>query len=184
MKREEFEKGYLEDAGRAWDKKEYVGPPLYEVMKDPKYYDPVKKSLIGGNIPQSWYNISQMPIVQPTKKIREKINFVLQDIIDKPVEGNYEVALINNVLNHYPEATREKILKNVIASLKPGGYIVLEHTMSPLNQKEEKWLNPYNEWRSRFAEKFCLKEIGVKTWYSKDKEEFLGQYYQYQGKDK
>lgn len=180
IRKEHFKKGYFEDSGKTWNRRYYIGPSIFGLKKQGlvKYYDN------GGLIPlpDVFYQNEPMPIVQPTKRVKEKINFLLHDVIDIPVKGQFDIVLMNNVLNHYPEETRRKILKNVLASLKPGGFLVLEHTMGPMNDTEREWLMPYNEWREKFAEEFGLEEIGVKTRWSKEGETSeTGEFFQYKG---
>jgi chemotaxis methyl-accepting protein methylase len=179
LKREHFENGYFEDSGKTWTKKEYIGPRASEV-RAMGYWKNGKRVK---EFPGSWWKGIELPVVRPTKRVREKVTFDLHDIIDEPVAGEYNIALINNVLNHYPERTREQILENVLKSLKAGGYLVLEHTMSPMSDEEREWLGPYNDWREDFAEKFNLKEIPIKVWWDEEETHMTGQYYQYLGKE-
>lgn len=179
LKPKHFANGYFENPGKTWEEKVYIGPPLSD-LKKMGYGGPFGKKV--GEFPREWYTTIKQPVIQPTKKTRERVVFVSHDLIDKPAEGNFSIVLMNNVLNHYPQETREKIVKNALSSLRPGGFLVLEHTMRPRTEGEEDWLVPYNKWRDEFAEKFDLEEVAVKVWYGGDEYRKTGQYYQYKPK--
>lgn len=173
-KQEYFDQEYFEVGEKRWIKSRYVGPSISEVKKM-GYFDS------GGNrikdFPDSWYEELEQPIIQPTQKVKEKVDFKQHDMIDGPVDGKFDIVLMNNVLLHYPEETREKILGNVLKSLNPGGFLVLEHTMGSWNEREREWLEPYNKWRLGFADKFNLEEVGVKLYEGEPIK--TGQYYKF-----
>lgn len=172
-KQEYFDQGYFEVGGKRWIKRRYVGPSISEVKKM-GYFDSEGNKI--KDLPDSWYEEIEQPIIQPTAKVKENIDFKQHDIIDGPIDGKFDIILMNNVLLHYPEKTREKILDNVLKSLNPEGFLVLEHTMGPWNDREREWLLPYNEWREGFADKFNLEEVGVKLYEGEPIK--TGQYYQ------
>src|SRR3989338_7474289 len=176
LKKEHFEKGYFEDSGKTWERRHYIGPSL-SGLKDKGFVKDGKLL----PLPDEWYQKEKLPIMRPTKRVKDKITFVLHDVIDTPVEGRFDLVLMNNVLNHYPEDTLAKILKNILASLKPGGFLIIEPIMRPMNDREKEWLEPYNDWRERFAHKFGLEEIAVKTWYSGEERVPTGDFFQYKG---
>jgi chemotaxis methyl-accepting protein methylase len=159
LKEEHFEKGYFESTGGTWGRPVYIGPRVSE-LKEMGYSDSGSWDNVMETHPE-WYRTEELPIIRPTHRVREKVNFAKHDILERPVEGKFDVVLISNVLNHYPEESREKILRNALASLRPGGFFVLEHIQRPINKEEAEWLDPYNEWRREFAPKFGLEEVSV-----------------------
>lgn len=83
---------------------------------------------------------------QETKK---RINFATHDIMDEELPKKYDIALLLNVLMHYPEKGREKILKNIYESLNPNGWLMCERAYMPFvvlpdDHIEEKL--EYTEW--------------------------------------
>lgn len=162
LQKEHFADGYFEDSGKTWKQKTYIGPPIGQLIHDPQYVDQQTKRLIDRKrLPEEWYTSDDLPIIQPTQKVKDHIRFTVHDLINSPVDGKFSIALMNNVLLHYPEKTREQMLRNALASLKPGGFLVLEHQMVPINDAEQEWLDPYNRWRNGFPVKFGLEKAAL-----------------------
>jgi chemotaxis methyl-accepting protein methylase len=177
LKSRHFTEGFFEDTGKKWQRREYIGPSTAD-LKDMGYFGESGKKV--KDMPAEWFEMVGEPLIRPAQKVREHIEFKPHDLIEGPVSGEYSVVLMNNVLLHYPAETREKILQNALASLRPGGYLVLEFPMHPLNKNEESWLNPYRKWREEFAEKFHLHEVPIKRW--NGEQEKVQQYYRYDGR--
>lgn len=171
-RQEYFDEGYFEISENRWVKRRYVGPSISEIKRI-GYFDSEGHKI--KDFPDSWYEEIEQPIIRPAQKIKDAISFQKHDVIDGPIEGSFDIILMNNVLLHYPEETREKILGNVLKSLRSGGFLVLEHTIGPMNDRERGWLEPYNEWRAGFADKFNLEEVGVNLYEGEPIK--TGQYY-------
>lgn len=151
LKQEHLEKGYFHDSGERWKKRERSGRYSTREMIE------MKKR--GQKIPEdAWKEIDQV-VIEVGKQLQSRTTFDRHDIIDGPYPAQHDIVVINHVLLHYPEKTREKIMKNVLASMKPGGFLVLEHAMHPIRPEENDWLLPYNEWRKHLTERFPLEEI-------------------------
>ncbi|MFC1616514.1 CheR family methyltransferase [Patescibacteria group bacterium] len=93
--------------------------------------------------------------------LMNNMDFRVHDGIAGPVvERGMDVAVCNNVLLHYPEATRELILINILRSLRDGGQLHLEK-MEILtgNGARTRWLAPYQEWRRTALNKFGLRQV-------------------------
>ena len=176
LKREHFDAGYFEDTGKRWEKRRYTGPGMTE-LRNSEYYDPVTKR-IRHPLPDTFYNISQEPIVSPSRRVRDAVEFVRHDIVQGPVAGKFDVVLVNNVLQHYPQAAREQIVRNMLASLKPGGLLVMERTKNPISSDEAKWLNPYNKWRESFPTQFKMSAYAV-DWLGTGEKYDTGAFYRY-----
>jgi len=69
---------------------------------------------------------------EPDKKLREHVEFAQHDILEGPLPGGpYHALLVNNMLYHYPEATRDRIMENIAGSLAVGGVLVFENCDGP-----------------------------------------------------
>jgi chemotaxis methyl-accepting protein methylase len=83
-----------------------------------------------------------------------KMKFKQHDLLRGPAEADkqYDVIVCNNVLQHFPPATRELILANLLANLADGGILALERDHLEFNDAEEKaWLAPYYRWKKDLA---------------------------------
>lgn len=133
----------------------YVGPlgqakKLREIMR------------IKGKLPDHYFETVEHPIICPTERVREHVNFSRHDIIDKPLSGKFDIIMMNNVLPHYPPRTREMILRNALASLKPRGFLVLEPELAPAFCTKDlvKWADSYNKWKKTgVLENLGLEEV-------------------------
>ncbi|MBI2637715.1 MAG: methyltransferase domain-containing protein [Candidatus Sungbacteria bacterium] len=153
-----FKKGYFEDTGKRWERKESSYKyTLHEMVE-------MKKRFI--TIPDDAFRKVSQIIIGAGKKLRDKISFEEHDILESPVSGEYDVLLMNHVLLHYPQKRCEQILKNALSSLRPGGFLVLDGMRPRENEKE--WLGPYSEWREHITENFPLEEVLVKDRYSSE----------------
>ena len=69
------------------------------------------------------------------RSIREKIDFKSINL-SKPINsgvGMFDVIFLRNVLIYFDEEMRNKIVKNIIANLKIGGYFFISHTENITN---------------------------------------------------
>lgn len=171
LKKDYIKKGYFEDTGKRWQRREFSGK--YRLS------DLVKMRRVGLKTPADAYIEFPQVVVGVGEKLRDKISFEEHDIIDSPVDGQYDLVVMNHVLIHYPPPMCDQILKNALSSLKPGGILVLEHTLVP-RENEKEWLGPYNRWRDNITEKFPLEEVETKIWYS-DEPAKTRQYYKFLG---
>ncbi len=101
----------------------------------------------------------EAPILCVADELKKNIHFERGDILKAPVgKGLYDVVVINNVLKHFKEAARNEAVKHALASLRSGGFIVVEsidHRDSPA----------YVRWRRSFAERFSLEEVPMRYGY-------------------
>ena len=146
-----FEKGYFEETGETWTRKR-----LNVLLSQA-----AERRRAGLPIPDEWYYTIEAPLIRASEKLREHAVFQEHDIRKDPVEGVYDVAMVNNVLAHYPPESRAAILRNALASLKAGGFLVMEPNYSPMRGTAGG--QEYYDWRMQFAPEFNLKEIDEKA---------------------
>lgn len=103
----------------------------------------------------------ELAVVSPSNSVKEKVTFQQHDILDGPVKNKYDLALINNVLMHYPNRSRDIIVRNVLASLRQGGVITLEWGMFHARPNEPDTMKSYDRWKSSFANRFGLELVNV-----------------------
>lgn len=106
------------------------------------------------------------------KEVKERINFYVNDIIDRPFSKHgqlYDVIICNNVLYHYPASTRDVIIINLLENIKDGGILVLENIERNglsdnrnLEALRENLLKPYFAWRETFGE-FGLRQEKIEN---------------------
>ena len=89
--------------------------------------------------------------IEATAALKEKIIFNQHDIIEAPVPGHFGIAVANNLLYHYPEATRKQIVKNVTASIIAGGFFTIE-----TRQCRGAADRSYHDWCDRLPDLFPL----------------------------
>ncbi|MSU75386.1 MAG: hypothetical protein EXS55_02640, partial [Candidatus Magasanikbacteria bacterium] len=93
------------------------------------------------------------------------LSFKRHDLIDSKAEAakEYDIVICNNVLQHFPEHTRELILVNILENLQDRGTLALETDHLFFNsEEEEKWLAPYYKWK-KHLKKFGLKQATIKN---------------------
>jgi chemotaxis methyl-accepting protein methylase len=92
---------------------------------------------------------------QADSRVASRLAFSTHDIIDGPFLPNnkaeYDLALCNNVLQHFPAWTRELMLLHILENMKDGALLVLEHNelLYGLGMTQERvaWLKPYYDWK-------------------------------------
>ena len=162
-----IKKGYFEDSNKRWDRRESSGKYSSSLM-----IQMLREKM---KIPDDAWNHYPQVIIKSGEKIKKHISFDLKDILSSPTKEAYDIIVMNHVLIHYPAKTADKIMINALKSLRPGGFIVLEPKMRPLDDHERNWLEPYNDWRDTITDKFPLKEIEDGNGYS------TNQYFQFLG---
>ena len=167
LTQDHIKNGYFKDSGKRWDKREHSGKYTIEALAQM-----IREKR---KIPDdAWITRPQL-IIGVGEKLKHHTSFEAHDMLDGPVEGQYNIVIMNHVLIHYPANTAERILTNALKSLRPGGFVVLESKMSPMNDHERDWLTPYNDWRGAITEKFPLELIKDGKGYS------TGQYFRFLG---
>jgi chemotaxis protein methyltransferase CheR len=67
--------------------------------------------------------------VQVVPQIREKITFVEHDLrCLTPPREDFSLVVCKNVLLHFDEAQRRQVLRMFHRSMRPGGFLAMEHT--------------------------------------------------------
>lgn len=152
FKKEFIDKKYFLDSGERWMRRSISHKYSLRQMSE------MKKQ---GEIPEDAWETTPGVIMQLSPELQKKTSFMLHDMLEGPYrKGEFDIAVMSNVLLHYPEKGREIILKNALSSLRHRGVLALESKMRPIRAEEVDWLLPYNEWRDRITEKFPLQEIG------------------------
>jgi|GEM_PF-2575268 chemotaxis methyl-accepting protein methylase len=174
LTQDHLKKDYFHDTGKQWGRKQLSGKySIGELMR-------IKKS--GIPVPEDAYDSVPQVILGVGKELKDRVLFAEHDILESPVSGEHDIVLMNHVLIHYPAKSCDQIVNNALASLRPGGFLVLEHAMTPMNDEEKEWLEPYNKWREDLTKKFPLEEVATKAWYS-DEPHKSGQYFRFLGRD-
>ncbi len=62
--------------------------------------------------------------------IKDKVKFLKINLLDKryPLDKNFDVIFLRNVLIYFDRNTQEKVLRHVLEHLKTGGYLFLGHS--------------------------------------------------------
>ena len=60
------------------------------------------------------------------EKIKAMVHWVRHNLIEPPPRtGEFDLVWLRNVMIYFDDATRKRVLANVIASMRPGGYLVV-----------------------------------------------------------
>lgn len=151
-------------------KGEYIYPPATDMSR---YITEGYFEYTGGQRHRR-FGSGAVPVIRATQNLKDKIDFRVVDISKGPVDGEYDIVVMNNVLMHFTEQQRRKILDNVLFCLKNGGLLVLE----PEDNYRVASSN-YKEWRRSFAKEFGLEEIPLKVSSESERTIKTGQYYQF-----
>jgi chemotaxis methyl-accepting protein methylase len=81
------------------------------------------------------------------REAKERINFNPHDILLHPLPQEYDVVFMLNVLMHYPDKGRERILKNIYPGLKDGGWLFCEG--NAFWDPDKEWVQELSEWEKR-----------------------------------
>ncbi len=102
-------------------------------------------------MPKDAFIYENYPILEVASSVKSHIDFKIYDILRKPhFKEKFDIIVLNNILMHYPEKTRERILENALEILKEGGFLLVEPEEHYFyNQEREKWLTPYYQWRKK-----------------------------------
>jgi chemotaxis methyl-accepting protein methylase len=153
MSREYIEDGYFVVTPQTKQRRRLIGTA--SDMRAKGYITRDDSGNIINTIPPEYYRVEELPIIEPSPQVRENVRFATHDIIDHPVDGQYDVVIANNVLSHFPEATRNRVMHNMLASLRPGGLLILEPNYTPKAGNAGVG-NGYYEWRQQLGEAFGL----------------------------
>ncbi len=77
--------------------------------------------------------------VKIRQDVKKRTNFQLHDIMDGKLPRNYEAVFLMNMLYHYPEKGRKRIIENVRRSLNCGGLLACEESLI-LNGEYSAWM--------------------------------------------
>jgi chemotaxis methyl-accepting protein methylase len=100
--------------------------------------------------------------VVPIPVISNRVDFQQLDIITNSLQPqSYDVVVANNLLWHYPESTREQMLKNMLNGLREGGLFIFEGTM-PNGQ----YPRDYPNWASSLNRYSLQPHPSIGTWLS------------------
>jgi chemotaxis methyl-accepting protein methylase len=146
------------------EKGEYKGDEVFERMLESSHRIPNRLIQAGYFIDtgKTWSVVKDgrpLAILSPSGTVKEKISFVQHDIVSSPIGSDFDLALVNNVLMHYPDKTRDVIMRNVISSLRPGGYLTIEAKIPLGDSEENAWLTPYYAWRDTMAVRHNLMRL-------------------------
>lgn len=64
-------------------------------------------------------------------EVKRSATFAVGNVLEQKVEGVYDVAFCLNLLYHFKPRSKDVIVKNVVSSLKPGGFLVLDSFIHP-----------------------------------------------------
>lgn len=65
------------------------------------------------------------------KTLRERVRFMLHNLTDAPVKlGEFDVILLRNVMIYFDQETKQKVVRNLLPLLRPGGYFLIGHSES------------------------------------------------------
>lgn len=65
------------------------------------------------------------------KTLRERVCFMLHNLTDVPAKlGEFDVILLRNVMIYFDQETKQKVVKNLLPLLRPGGYFLIGHSES------------------------------------------------------
>lgn len=68
--------------------------------------------------------------------LRKQVRFAQHNLLEPLDDGEgFDVVFLRNVLIYFDQATKQKVLDNVLRSLRPGGWLILSHceTLQGLN---------------------------------------------------
>ncbi len=63
-----------------------------------------------------------------TEEAKKNINFSIHDIVKEKLPQKYDIILLVNVLHHFTEKGRERILSNIHESMYKGGWLLCEES--------------------------------------------------------
>jgi chemotaxis methyl-accepting protein methylase len=104
-------------------------------------------------------------------KVRENVSFSVGDILERRVEGSFDVVFCLNFLYHFKPRSKDRIVENLVAAMKPGGFLVLDSFTRPdsyMNERLRFRQTVHNDYlpelQSRHGlEKLCGAEIYRKS---------------------
>lgn len=65
------------------------------------------------------------------RELRERIEWQSHNLLESAVHlGQFDVIFLRNVLIYFSQATKQRVLDQVVAQLKPGGWLIIGHAES------------------------------------------------------
>lgn len=64
------------------------------------------------------------------EEVKSLCRFELHNLCDELSQRSFDVIFCRNVFIYFDKATKEKIVKNLVSKIKPGGYLIFSHTES------------------------------------------------------
>lgn len=63
------------------------------------------------------------------KTLRERVHFALHNLTDAPAKfGEFDVIFLRNVMIYFDQETKQKVVRNLLPLLRPGGYFLVGHS--------------------------------------------------------
>ena len=67
--------------------------------------------------------------------LRKRVKFVQHNLLDKASAlGQFDIIFVRNVMIYFDAAVKDKVLENLLAQLKPGGWLITSHSESLLGR--------------------------------------------------
>lgn len=65
------------------------------------------------------------------KPLRDRVRFMLHNLTDIPAKlGEFDVIFLRNVMIYFDQETKQKVVRNLMPLLRPGGYFLVGHSES------------------------------------------------------
>ena len=71
-------------------------------------------------------------------EVRKDVKFAVGNVLEKKLKGNFDVAFCLNFLYHFKPRSKDAVVENLVASLKPGGFLVLDSWTWPDSYMSER----------------------------------------------
>jgi chemotaxis methyl-accepting protein methylase len=101
------------------------------------------------------------------EEVKKDVSFAVGNILEGRVEGSFDVVFCLNFLYHFKPRSKDRIVENLVAAMKPSGFLVLDSFTRPdsyMNERLRFRQTVHNDYlpelESRHGlEKLCSTEI-------------------------
>ncbi len=104
-----------------------------------------------------------IPFVLPARSIADRYRFRKHNILAEPLPAErFGAIVMNNMLQHYENPEKDKIMENALSGLRDSGVVLIEHNVSL-----------YKDWADNLQERHNLKPIKRAAPYSRSVRQYV-----------
>lgn len=88
-------------------------------------YNPSAIQEIPDALRKRYFESASSEACQIKSSILDRVRFLTHNLLDPPPEGRFDVVFLRNVLIYFNRESKQKVIEQIVKSIRPGGYLVI-----------------------------------------------------------